>query len=102
MPQLNVSFTETIGVPEGTQIVLAPTGVVAGLRLPDGSFLKPFMSYELYAPGNEDGDPEGDADHDELLELGVETDISFERTADVIDGQIEIDNSKLDPEIAGA
>lgn len=79
MPVLKVRLTEMVAVPEGTEIVSAPTGNISGIRLPDGTFLKPWTTWEKFAPGKEDGDPDGDLNTDELLKLEVTPDIDFER-----------------------
>lgn len=79
MPVLKVKLTEMIAVPEGTEIVSARTGNISGIRLPDGTFLKPWTTWEKFAPGEEDGDPVGDVTMDELLQLEVTPDIDFER-----------------------
>jgi len=95
VPRITLTISEEVEVPEGTQIVLAPTGVISGLRLPDGTFLKPCTSYEMYAPGEENGDPQGDADTVDLTALEVHVGLDYDRQIEVTEGKLETDESQV-------
>lgn len=93
MPQIRVTVSEIIQLPEGSTIVYAPTGVFSHVRLPDGTSIKPWTAYEKFAPGQEYGDPEGDVDSDELLQMDVCIDLDFCREVEVVDGSVPGDHS---------
>lgn len=95
MPQIKVTIEEVIDVPEGTEIVLAPTGVTAGIRLPTGQFLKPWIVMEHFAGQDDKEDPLGDLGHSELTEFGVIPLIDLERHMEVVDGEISTDSSRV-------
>lgn len=82
MPILTVTVSEDIEVPEGSVVVLAPTGVVSSIRLPDGTEVKPWITYETGA----DTDEPKDLSFDELTQLGVTSGIDYIRT---VEGDIE-------------
>ncbi len=95
MPQIKITIEEIVEVPEGTEIVLAPTGVVSGLRLPDDQFIKPWIAYEHFEGRDDSGDPEGDLGTDELNELGVYTALDFQREIEVVEGEVPSDASQI-------
>src|SRR3546814_15965046 len=66
-------------IPEGCEIVLAETGVVAGVRFPNGEFLKPWINWELFASSDENEDAIRDLDESELKERDVYTGLDFTR-----------------------
>lgn len=82
MPMLTVTVSEEIEVPEGSLVVLAPTGVVSAIRLPDGTEIKPWITYETGA----DTDMPKDLSFDELTEMDVHTGLDYTRT---VEGEIE-------------
>lgn len=91
MPIIEVTAVERVSIPEGSEIVLAPTGVVAGIRLPNGEFLKPWINWELFASSGADEDAKGDLDEDELNQRDVHTGLDFERDIAVTDGDVPVD-----------
>jgi hypothetical protein len=91
MPIIEVSAIEEVSIPEGSEIVLAPTGVVAGIRLPNGEFLKPWINWELFANSDEGGDAIGDLDENELNLRDIHTGLDFERIIAVKDGDVSVD-----------
>src|SRR3546814_2921746 len=85
MPIIEATTVEEVMIPEGCEIVLAETGVVAGIRLPNGEFLKPWINWELFASSDENEDAIGDLDESELNERDVYTglDRSEEHTSEL-------------------
>lgn len=85
MPDLRISLSECVSVPEGTTILTAEaTGAVIGFRLPTGEVLKPWVTYEL-AHDAEGNAPERNLTHDELAGYDVWPDLDLERTIDAED-----------------
>ena len=91
MPIIEVTTVEEVMIPEGSEIVLAETGVVAGIRLPNGEFLKPWINWELFANSDENEDAIGDLDESELNERDVYTGLDFTRNITVNEGDVLID-----------
>lgn len=60
---LTITITDHVLVPKGTKIDIAPTGVQSSFTLPDGTILKPWISYER--------DEDEDLNTDALHQLGV-------------------------------
>lgn len=60
--EMTVTVTDTISVPEGSTIEIAPTGITSAIRLPDGTILKPWIIYER--------DEEENLTDDQLIEIG--------------------------------
>jgi hypothetical protein len=86
MPKITVTVSEEMEVPEGTRVVLAPTGIVSVLRLPDGTEIKPWLAYEK----NPNGDSPEDVESPELYDLGVRIDshdLLYDRT---VEGDVEV------------
>lgn len=92
---LEVTATEEITVPEGSVIVLAPTGIPSGIRLPNGEFLKPWIKWELFPDASGDNDAIGDLTDDELIERDVHTGLDFEREISVTEGNVPVDDSAV-------
>src|SRR3546814_16564010 len=90
MPIIEVTTVEEVMIPEGCAIVLAETGVVAGIRLPNGEFLKPWINWELFASSDENEDAIGDLDESELNERDVYTGLDFTRNIAVNEGDVPI------------
>lgn len=95
MPIIEVTAIEEVSIPEGSEIVLAPTGVVAGIRLPNGEFLKPWINWELFASSDEGGDAIGDLDENELNQRDMHTGLDFERIIKVNEGDVPVDESAV-------
>lgn len=95
MPIIEVTAVEEVMIPEGSEIVLAETGVVAGIRLPNGEFLKPWINWELFTSSDDNQDAIGDLDEDELNQRDVHTGLDFERTISVNEGDVPIDASAV-------
>ena len=91
MPQIKITITETVEVPEGAEIVLAPTGVASGIRLPDQTFIKPWIAMEHFEGPNDDTDPIGDLGTRELNDLGVHQALHFQRDIEALDGDVPTD-----------
>ena len=88
MPKIRVIVSEEMEVPEGTTIVLAPSGIVSILRLPDGTEIKPWLTYEK----NPDADEPQDVCEEELYEMDVRiggADLDYERDVQVVSGDVE-------------
>lgn len=60
---ITITITDHVLVPKGTKINIAPTGVQSSFTLPDGTILKPWISYER--------DEDEDLTTDDLHKLGV-------------------------------
>lgn len=89
MPSITVTLTETIEVPEGTKILSSgKTGVALGFQLPDGTFLKPWPSYEVYEDLNADATIDN-ATTEDLQNLDVHQALDLERTIDQAEGPVE-------------
>src|SRR3546814_20424138 len=71
------------------------TGVVAGIRLPNGEFLKPWINWELFASSDEGGDAIGDLDENELNQRDMHTGLDFERIIKVNEGDVPVDESAV-------
>ncbi len=56
---ITITVTDQVLVPKGTAIDVAPTGMPCSFTLPDGTTLKPWLTYER----NEDEDLSTDALH---------------------------------------
>ena len=71
---ITIHVSQAYTVPRGTKVLLAPTGVISGLKLPTGEVLKPWVVLELYedAEGKEVCE---DLSEDELNDLGVYVEI---------------------------
>src|SRR3546814_378281 len=95
MPIIEVTAIEEVSIPEGSEIVLAPTGVVAGIRLPNGEFLKPWINWELFASSDEGGDAIGDLDENELNQRDMHTGLDFEGIIKVNEGDVPVDESAV-------
>lgn len=95
MPIVAVSVTEQVEVPEGATIVMAPTGVISGIKLADGTFLKPWITYELYEPNTETLDPVGDAATEDLIQLEVMVGLDISRDVTVLTGDVGIDTTAI-------
>lgn len=95
MPHIRVKLADSLEIPEGAEIVLAATGVVSGIRLPNGEFIKPWISWELFPSSDDDVDPQGDLDEINLSKRGVFTDLDFEREVEVAAGKVDVDNSRV-------
>jgi len=91
MPIIRVTVAEDVEVPEGSVVVLAPTGVVSAIRLPDGAEIKPWITYETDA----DTDKPRDLSFEELAALGVDTGLDYSR-------QVEGDLEEIQPETLAA
>lgn len=92
MASITLTVTQDYEVPDGTTAVYSEvTGVLVGLRLPDGAFIKPWIIMERYAPGGENDDPIGDASEDALNEIGVFHGVTCEREIEVSRGTINFD-----------
>ena len=83
MPVIRVTVSENVEVPEGTQIVLAPTGVISRLRLPDGTEIKPWTVYENV-------NKEQDLSHDDLLQMNIDTGLEYEISIESIDADDDL------------
>lgn len=92
---LEVTATEEISVPEGSVIVLAPTGVVSGIRLPNGQFIKPWIKWELFPDASGAQDAIGDLTDDELMARDVHAGLDFEREISVTEGNVPVDDSAV-------
>lgn len=62
MVEMTVTVTDSISVPEGSTIEIAPTGMTSAIKLPDGTILKPWIVYER----NEDEN----LTYDQLVQIG--------------------------------
>lgn len=82
MQTYEVRITETISVPENCEIRYAPSGAVSGLVLPNGKMLKPWIVFEHY--DDPDGDPVGDANFEDLVEMGIDIGLDFERDIELV------------------
>jgi len=91
MPIVRVTVAEDVEVPEGSVVVLAPTGVVSAIRLPDGTEIKPWITYEADA----DTDQPRDLSFEELAALGVDTGLDYSR-------QVEGDLEEIQPQTLAA
>ncbi|QAY80440.1 hypothetical protein [Sphingosinicella sp. BN140058] len=94
MPKILVTVTQEYDVPEGTEVVLAPTGVVSGLRLPSGNFLKHHIAVEHFEGANDDEDACGDLDEIELNNMDVLT-LDGDRVVDVLSGEVHTDDTRV-------
>lgn len=84
MPQIKVTLTETIEVPEGVDIQTAETGIHTGFALPGVGFFKPWVTLERF-PGNDDkDDPVGDMTHSASQDFGIEQCVEFDRTIEIV------------------
>ncbi len=84
MPTIKVTVSEIVDVPEGSVVVLAPTGVVSAIRLPDGTEIKPWTSYEIES----DGENSRDLSYEQLTGLDVMVGLDYERTVEVVEGDV--------------
>lgn len=95
MPIIEVTAIEEVEIPEGSEIILAETGVVAGIRLPNGGFLKPWINWEQFESSDDNQDALGDLDESELNALDVYTGLDFERLIKVNSGDVPVDASAV-------
>ena len=84
MPTIKVTVSEIVDVPEGSVVILAPTGVVSAIRLPDGTEIKPWTGYEI----DGDGENPRDLSYEELSGLDVMTGLDYEREIEVVEGDV--------------
>ena len=78
MPSITMTVVECIDVPEGSRVLIAPTGAPMGVLLPGGALLRPWIVYEH----GKDGDDPQDLTNDGLIELDVFVDIDIVRDFD--------------------
>ena len=72
---IKMTVTETLNVPAGTTIDIAPSGQVGGLRLPDGRLLRSWVMYEV-----EEADGSCvELSYDEMCDLDFDPGIEFTR-----------------------
>ncbi|AXK44010.1 hypothetical protein [Erythrobacter aureus] len=89
MPQIKVSITETIEVPEGFDIQYAPTGIAKGFAVPGVGFFKPWITLEHFEGNDDSNDAEGDMSRIDLQSVGIEQSLTFEREIEVVSDEDE-------------
>lgn len=79
MKTIEITVRERIDVPDDASLEYAATGFACGIRLADGRIVKPWIALEI-----EEDDEGHDMTSDELRAIGIDRDLDFERTLDVV------------------
>jgi len=79
MKTIEITVMERIDVPDDAVLEYASTGNACGIRLADGRVVKPWIALEI-----EEDDDAHDMTSDEIRAIGIDRDLGFERTLDLI------------------